>query len=88
MVSELKRKRVPHVQQRFDTRRPDLTKLDQLLGLLAMETDAFDKAADKKAAQLKATNDNDANDAKPVADDADNAAAPAPCLSSSTSTKK
>jgi hypothetical protein len=76
MVSELKRKNVPHVQQRFDPQRPDLTKLDQLLGMLAMDHDTFDKQAEKKAAQLE--NDNAPAPAAPSSSSAATSSTPKP----------
>ena len=41
MVTELEKLDIKVLQFKFDSRRPDLTKLDTLLALLSSDTDVF-----------------------------------------------
>jgi hypothetical protein len=53
MTQALSRRQIPFKIFRFDPRRPDLTKLDALLGVLAAEAASFDELAEQVAAVLR-----------------------------------
>lgn len=54
MTQALSRREIPFKIFRFDPSRPDLTKLDALLGVLAAEARSFDELAEQVAAALRA----------------------------------
>lgn len=63
MVQQLRRAHVDVEQLRFDPRRPDLTRLDGLVGMLASAGESFAKMVDdttKKATPLSDNNDDSA----------------------------